>query len=212
MLIGDNVDPLFLWILRFKVNTPDGGLNWVLKMPATTEANAKAKAILISKHYRAVMPSTCEIYRATISKSNSTKDSRIVKDAIGDGMYLQSGVGPAATVYNKFDACVKVRFEDEDGSGVTFEIGPVPDTIIQGGEFPLAITSVDDMTAADPADPVQDVVYAAAFRNLMLLVGKYCGRIEAKTNVPGGTYKYSKFKTAHVIGVGRKKGGRVFVK
>lgn len=212
MITGNNVDPNFLWYLRFKVNTPDGGLNWVLRMPDRDEASALAKSILIADAYKAIMPSTCEIKHCTLSKSNALKDSRIVTGALGDGMYLQSGVDPADTVYNQFDDVVKVRFEDEDGQGVTHKIGPVPDTIILAGEIPLAITSVTDMTAADPAAPVQPVTYATAFTALMLLVGKYCGRIEAKTNNPGGTYKYSKFKKAHVIGVGSKKGGRVFVK
>lgn len=212
MTPGNHTGAESLWKLRFKVNTPDGGYNLMLHLPNMVEADAKAAAIKIAEYYRYLIPSTCEIKRCTISKSNTTKDSRIVKDAIGDGRYLNV-VLTDPTVYNKSDDCIKVRFEDLDGSGITLEIGPVPDTIITGGEIPLAISSVEDMTAADPTSPiVTDLVYATAFQGLMLLIGKNCARVQASTNNPGGTYQYSKFKTAHVLGVGRKKGGRIFVK
>lgn len=212
MTTGNNVDPLFLWILRVKTNTPDGGFNLKLHLPETSEADAKTRANKIIDHYKYLIPSTAEIRRATISRSNVTKDSRILTAGLGDGKYLQNDVDPDPTVYNQADDVIKVRFEDDDGGGVTMKIGPVPDTIIVGGEIPLAIASVTDVTAADPVPIVTDVVYATAFTQFMLLVAKYCARVEAKTNNPGGTYKFSKYKNAHVIGVGKKKGGRVFVK
>lgn len=212
MNTGTNEDPNFLWIMRLKVNSPDGGFNLKLHLPHQSEADAKARAIKIADHYKYLLPSTCEIRRATISKSNVTKDSRIITAALGDGKYLQNDADPDPTVYNQADDVIKVRFEDNDGGGVTMKIGPVPDTIIVGGEIPLAIASVTDVSAADPAAIVTDVVYATAFTQFMLLVAKYCARVEAKTNLPGATYKYSLFKAAHVIGVGKKKGGRIFVK
>lgn len=208
---GTNVDPNFLWYVRFKINTPNGGFNLKLSMPNTTEINALLQGNKIADHYKYLIPSTCEIIRATISKSNTAKDSRILKAALGDGKYLQNGVAPPATTYNLASDTIKVRFEDEDGSGVTMKLGPVPDTIIGNGEVILPIASVTDMTAPDPVPIITDVVYATAFAQFMLLIGKYCARVEAKTNNPGGAYNFSKFKAAHVIGVGKKKGGRILV-
>jgi len=209
---GTNVTPNFLWKLRFKINTPDGSLNFVLHLADMTEAAAKAAALKIAEYYRYLIPSTCEIKRCTISKSNTTKDSQIITGAIGDGRYLNV-VLTTPTVYNQATDTIKVRFEDNDGSGLTLQIGPVPDTIITGGEIPLPISSVTDMSAADPTSPiVTDVVYATAFNGLMLLIGKYCARVKSSTNNPGGTYEYSKFKAAHVIGVGKKKSGKILVR
>lgn len=211
MATGTNADPNFLWKLRAKINTPDGGLNWMLHLANKTQAQALAAAVKIMAHYRAILPSTCEVKHCTISKSNTNKDSKIVMAAIGDGLYLQSGVDPAATTYNRFDDCLKVRFEDEAGWGVTEKIGPIPDTIIGNGEIILPIASVTDMTAADPAAPTQPVTYATAFQGLMLLIGKNCSRVKSSTNIAGGNYDYFAFEAAHVIGVGKKKGGRISV-
>lgn len=211
MASGNNVEPNFLWTLRFKVNTPDGGLNWQLKLPNMTQTQALTAAQKIAAYYLALMPSTCEVKHCTISKSNAAKDSKIVIAAIGDGQYGQSGMSPAATVYNRFDDCIKVRMECVDGGGETIKIGPVPDTIIGGGEILLPIASVTDMTTADPIAPVQPITYATGFAALILLIGKYAGRVKSKTNIPGGTYDFFAFEAAHVLGVGKKKGGRISV-
>lgn len=214
MITGANGPDNFLWKLRIKINTPDGGLNFLCHLPDMSLVLAKAAALKICIAYKALVPSTCEIKRATISKSNTNKDSKLLKNVIGDGLYGGIAADPPVvpTVYNRYTDCIKVRFEDTDGGGVTMKIAPVPDTIILGGGIPLPIDSVEDMTVADPAAPVQPVLYSTAFKNLMILIGKNCCRVEAKTNIPGGSYKYAKFDTAHVLGVGGKKGGLVSVK
>lgn len=212
MANGTNTPPNFLYNLRFKINTPDGGLNWKLSFAEMTEVNALAASIDIANRLRALMPSTCEIYAATISKSNRTKDSRFIPGCIGSGQYLQSGMSPAATVYNHFTDAILVRFEDSDGQGVSMKIGPVPDTIITNGQIPLPITGVTDATVAPAALGAQPITYATEFTQLMQAIAKNCAKIVSKNNIPGGTYNYSAFTKANVKRVCKKKGGRVFVK
>lgn len=214
MITGHSGPDNYLWKLRFKVNTPDGGSNLLLHLPDMTLVAAKAAALKIGIAYKALIPSTCELRRSTISKSNTKKDSKLLKSLRGDGLYGGIAADPPVvpTVYNNAENCIKTRFEDVDGGGVTLNIGPVPDAIITAGDIPLPIASVEDMTVADPAAPVQPVLYSTAFAALMLLIGKYCCRVESKTNVPGGDYLYARFESAHVLGVGKKKLGRIFVK
>lgn len=211
MAAGDNAGPNYLFTMRTKVNTPDGGLNWNLKFANMTIAQALVAANKIMAYYINLLPSTCEIVHCTLSQSNTTKDSKIVRGALGQGLYLQSGMSPAATTYNRFDDVIKVRFECVDGGGVTEKIGPVPDTIIGNGEVILPIADVTDMTVADPIAPVQPLTYATGFAAMMLLIGKNCSRVVAKNNIPGGTYNYFAFSAAYAIGTGKKKGGRVLL-
>lgn len=212
MAIGTNTSPAFLWKLRFKINTPDGGLNFSLALAEKLEAPAIAAAVDIANRVRALMPSTCSIWACTISKSNTKKDSRIIPGVLGDGLYLQNGVGPAATVYNKFDDALLVRFEDDDGAGVSMKFGPIPDTIIGGGDVILPITGVTDGAVAPAALGAQPITFATEFTQLMQSIAKNCVHLQTKGNVPGGNYTYYTFKTANVKRVTRKKGGRVFVK
>lgn len=212
MLTGTNVGPTYLWYLRFKINTPDGGLNWKIPLIDLSEADAKSAAVKIALRLLGIMPSTCEIYAATISKSNTTKDSKLVPGALGDGIYLQNGTPPVPSVYNRFDDALLIRFEDTDGGGVSMAIAPVPDTIIVAGQVPVAIAPVTDMTAALAADPTNASVYHTTMEDLMLAVGKYSGRVKASTNIPGGNYSYARYNAAFFKRVTKKKGGRVFTK
>ncbi len=212
MATGTNVSPLFLWKLRFKVNTPDGGLNMLLQMAEISEATALTQAADIAARYRAIMPSTCAIYSATLSKSNTKKDSRIVTAAIGAGLYGQGGVDPEESTYNRFDDACLMRFEDADGGGITLKIGPVPDDFIEAGDPAAAVASVIDMSAALAVTAVQPVVYQTELKNLAHAIGKYCHHVESANNIPGGTYTYFPWVRAHFKRIGEKKGGRVFTK
>lgn len=202
--------PLYLWSLKIKINTPDGGLNTKFHICNKTDTDAIVVANDICARLKILMPSTTEIFGAVISKSNTARDSRILPDAIGDGSYLQTGVDPAATTYNRYDDCISVRFEDEDGDGVTMKLGPIPDTIIGGGSIILPIAAVTDVTVAAAALTAGGAPYATEFTKLMLTIARGCGHVKAKTNVPGGGYDFAIFKRAYVLGVGKKKGGRTF--
>lgn len=209
---GTNTSPNFLWKLRFKINTPDGGLNWLLQIAEKIEADAVTIATDIAARFKSILPSVCTIYACTLSKSNTKKDSRIIAGAIGSGLYGQVDENSDPTVSNKYDDAILVRFENEDGGGVSMAIGPVPDTIITDGEITLPISSVTDMAPAVAASAAQPVTYATEFTKLMHAIGKNCNHVQTKNNEPGGTYTYYVFNKAHVKRVTRKKKGRVFVK
>lgn len=209
---GTNISPNFLWRVRFKINTPDCGQNFLLQIAEKTEAVAIAAVVDIAARLRALMPSTCEIYSCTISKSNTKRDSRIVPGAIGPGLYLQSGVSPAATVYNQATDCFLIRFEDDDGGGVSLKIGPIPDTEILNGDAVHVPVGVTDGTIAPAVLAAQPITYATEFTQLMQSIAKNCHLVQTKANVPGGAYTYTVFKTANFKKVAKKKGGRVFVK
>lgn len=212
MSIGLNVDPNVLWKCRYHINTPDGGLNFSLHKAEANEAAAQAAFVDIAQRLLAIMPSTCEIFACTMSKDDVKKDGRIIAAAIGKGMYLQSGVSPAATPYNRFDDCINVRLENSDGSGVTIKIGPVPDTIILGGDMVTVPANVTDGSVAPAALGAQPITYATEFTQLMQSICKNCHHVSTKNHTPGGNYTYFTFTKAYATRVSRKKGGRVFVK
>lgn len=210
---GLNVSPNFLWKLRFKVNTPDGGLNWMLHIAEKTFAQANTVAEDIASRYRSLMPETCEIYHCTLSKDNPKKDSRIVKAAIGDGLYHADVEDPEFdSTYNRFDDVLLIRFENEDGWGITHKFGPVPDGIIVAGEMPLAPVSVTDIAPAVAAQAAQPVTYATELTKLMHAIAKNTHHVQTAGHTPGEGYTYYNFERAHFIRTGKKKGGRVFTK
>lgn len=213
MAIGANLDAAPLWKLRVKINTPDGGLNWSLHMAETAEASARSIAGDVCNRLRAIMPSVCEIFAATISKDNTKKDSRSLPEAIGPGLYGQGGVSPPASTYNRFDDSILVRLENDDGGQVACKIAPVPDAIIVAGDIADPITNVSGIpVGVVPATAAQPVVYKTEFNNLMATIVKYCHHVSTKNHVPGGAYTYFPFKNAIVQRVAKKKGGRVSTK
>jgi hypothetical protein len=211
-MLGTNTSPNFLWKVRFKINTPDAGLNFLLQIAEQTEAAAITAVTDIAGRLRALMPSTCEIFACTISKSNTRRDSRMIPGAIGPGLYLQSGVSPAATVYNQATDVFLIRFEDADGSGVSMKIGPIPDTEISAGDAAHVPAAVTDGSAAPAALGAQPITFATEFTQLMQAICKYTHHVETKNNAPGGNYTFSAYTKANFKRVAKKKGGRVFVK
>lgn len=209
---GLNQAPNYLWKLRFKVNTPDGGLNWMLHIAEKPYATAQAIAEDIASRYRALMPETCEIYHCTLSRDNPKKDSRIVKAALGDGLYHFEEVTPNISTYNRFDDVLLIRFENEDGWGISHKFGPVPDGIIVAGEVPLPPVSVTDIAPAVAAQAAQPVVYATELTKLMHKIAKDTHHVQTKDHIPGETYVYYNFERAHFVRAAKKKGGRVFTK
>ena len=148
MSIGTNTTPNFLWKARFKINTPDGGINFSLHLAETLQADAITRVQDIANRLLSIMPSTCALYACTISKDDSKKDSRLVPNVIGPGLYGITAPGDPETTYNQYVDCILVRMENVDGGGTTIKIGPVPDAIIGNGEVILPITSVTDFAPA----------------------------------------------------------------
>lgn len=212
MSVGTNTAPNVLWKGRYKINTPDGGLNFSLHIAEQPAAVALAAFSDIAERLIALMPSTCEIFAAVMSMDNTSKDGQIIADAIGEGKYLQNGATPPATLYNKFDDAILCRFENTNGSGVTLKIAPVPDTIIGGGQILIPILPVTDATVVPTVLPVQPIVYDVEFTQLMQSIAKNCHHVSTKNHTPGGNYTYYAFSKAYAIRVGRKKGARVFTK
>jgi len=212
MPAGLNQAPNHLWKLRFKVNTPDGGLNWMLHIAEKTFADAHTIAVDIASRYRALMPETCEVYHCTLSRDNPKKDSRIVTAGLGDGLYHFEEVVENVSTYNRFDDVLLVRFENQDGWGITHKIGPVPDGIIIAGEVPLPPASVTDIAPAVAAQVAQPIVYATEFTKLMHAIAKNTHHLQTAEHTPGEGYIYFNFERAHFIRAGKKKGGRVFTK
>lgn len=212
MATGTNTTPSFLWKARFKINTPDGGINFTLHMAETIEADAKTRAADIANRLKSIMPSTCELYACTISKDDTKKDSRLIPNVIGPGLYGIVDDTSDETVYNRFNDAILVRFENVDGGGTTMKICPIPDSIIANGSIVLPISAVTDFAPAVAAGAAQPVTYATEFTKLMHAIGKYCHHVKVANHVPGGTYTYFPFSSAVVKRVGGKKGARVFVK
>lgn len=213
MAVGTNTTPNFLWKLRVKINTPDGGLNFSLHRAESNEADARAAFLDICNRLRAIMPSTCEIFMATMSKDNTKKDSRLIPEAIGDGLYGQGGVDPDPTTYNRFDDAFLLRFENAEGGEVPLKLAPIPDLEIVAGEAAHIPDSVVGTPAgALPAIGAQPVTFKTELENLMKAITKNCHHVVTKNHTPGGNYTYFAFENAHFLRVAKKKGGRVSTK
>lgn len=213
MANGTNTAPNFLWKIFFKINTARKGFNIAFHMAETPEATARAAAIDLSARMLAIMPSTAAIFFAAMSKDDPAKDSRIIPEAQGVGLYLQNGVSPAATPQDSSNTCINIRFENNNGGGVTRQYLPIPDTIITNDTVVLPITPVVGRPGALPAAPVaQPVTYATEFNKLMQAIVFNFHHVQTRGHVPGGNYTYYPFQNAYVLGVSAKKGGRVFTR
>lgn len=213
MPTGGNPGDLPLWKLRLKINTPDGGLNSSFWCALKIEADARAACIDLGNRILAIMPSTCEIFSAVMSKDTTKKDGRVIPDIIADGRYGQGGVDPEPTTYNRYDDAFLIRIENNDGGWMDYKHGPIPDGEIVAGEAPNAPDSVVGVPAgALPAIAAQPVVFKTELNNLMKALVKNFTHIQTKGHTPGGTYTYFLFENAHYERVTKKKGGRVFTK
>lgn len=202
----------FLWKYRLKINTPDGGLVTTLWFPNKNQVDAEAAAVDISARMKCLMPSTTEIFSASIHRQNGKRDGFFMPNLLGPGTYVTPGVDPPPSTYNRFDDAILVRMEDAEGVWVSVPIGPVPDNIIQNQEIPIAIAGVGAQIAPPAAIVNNPVVYNVEFTKLMAALVFYCGHVVAKTNINGGAYDFTTFVRANVKRVTKKKGGRVFLK
>src|SRR5436190_10921073 len=107
--------PQPLWHLNFKINHGRRGLNMKFHIAGGVEGDVKTKAIDIATRLRWIMPTSAEIAFASISKDNTTKDSRLIPGALGNGLSPEAAETPAESVPDLPTTCLLIRFEHEDG-------------------------------------------------------------------------------------------------
>lgn len=208
---GSNTDPNFLWHGNVKINTDTMGFNWKFHVAEKPEADAITSLGALTSLMKKMMPVNSEITYATVAKDNHAKDSRFSRAAIGVGAYGLDLTTPAGEDYNRPDDCLLIRFEHAGGSSVTRKLGPVPDSIIEGGA--IAGTFPTDVTAAVVAAPAAWVTgdtYPVMVNKFMKAFMYYTHHL-VSGHSPGGPYVYYGWTAAYVLRVGRKKGGRVLV-
>ncbi len=196
-----------LWHGNFKILTDEHRFNFKFHIAETDETTAMAVCVDLAARYKKLMPEGGSISYATLTRDNSKKDSRYVKDAIGPGEYVTAAGPPAVPAqYDYSKVCLLVRFEHEDGGSVSRKVNPIPDTKITDGGLIAAISAVVGLPATVPAVGAAD--WETEFTNFMKAFVKGTHHV-VSGHAPGGPYTYFPWKNAYVLRVGDKKGGRL---
>lgn len=196
-----------LWKLNFKINTEHRGFNLGFHIAEKNEADAKAAGIKIAKHLKGVLPTSAAIVFATVSKDNAVKDSRFIRDALGEGQFILAG--PVNTTYDFSQTSLLVRLEHAGGSLVPMKLGPLPDTVVTDEAIVDALDDVADFSGPEPADPAVFTVWADNYKSLMQVIIMRTAFVKAD-HLPGLAYTWFAWTSAFPIRIARKKGGRVF--
>lgn len=211
MAQGTNTDPNFLWHGNVKINTDTMGFNFKFHVAEKPEADAKIALLKLAALQLLLMPGNSEIVYATVSKDNTAKDSRAVRGALGVGAYVTAaGPPPVPALYNRPDDALLIRFEHLGGGSVTRKIGPLPDTLVVGGNMSITIADVDAPVVAAPAEAAPGDAWEVLCNKFMKAFMFYTQHLQSG-HQPGTGYTYFPWTAAYVLRVGRKKGGRVLV-
>ncbi len=155
------------------------------------------------------MPTSAEIFFATISKWDSKRDSRFLPNAVGPGTYVEDDGPPVVSDYDISRTSMLIRLEHDGGGSVTRKFCPVPDSIIFGGKSVDAIDPV--IGSAPPLDlPGAAADWVTEFKNFMQALIYSTTHIESG-GAPGGPYTSRAYLNAYAIRTGVKRGGRVFI-
>lgn len=198
-----------LWHMNYKINTPTRGFNFKLHVPNVDEATVIPIAERIGQRLLYLMPSTCEIFYATISKDDTDQDSRRVPGALGGGLYGQTGSSPAATKPDNSRSAILTRFEHSAGGGVNMKFAPIPDTVCTDDTLTTIPTAVVGVPVGALALPGAGADFFVEFTTLMKDIVQSCKAIKSG-HPPGGAFKYANFLNAYYTRLAVKKGGRIF--
>ena len=199
-----------LWKMTLKINTDDRGFTESFYLADKTEADAKTGALDIAGRIKGVLPTDAEIFLATLSKDGPSRDGLFLHTALGAGTYGTLLAVPAPSFVDQARTHLYLRMENSLNQPVTRKMGPVPDLIVTAGDVTASIPSVVGAVLAAPAVDVATDVYADRFEKLIKSIMFYTCHLKAG-HTPGGGYTYETWKNAHVVRVGQKKGGHVFI-
>lgn len=198
-----------LWVANYKLNGPHRGFNLKFNLAEKTESEAKTIATDLGKKIRAILPGDCEIFYATISKTDTRRDSRYIPDCVGGGQSLISAGPDVPTECNHERDSLRVRFESAGPQPVTRLFPMIPDTEVEGQELANAITAVTEMPPSNPTVPVAFIDWAANFNTLLKTIVYSTHHVKTPAT-PGGVYTYYAWNAAYPGALSTKKGGRDF--
>lgn len=199
-----------LWHVLFKINGRKG-YNFKFHVPNVDEPTCRTVATRIALRIKALLPTTCAIHYATMTKDDTDQDSRRIPEAFGAGTAGASWTVPF--VNSKPDnssSCILTRFEHSAGGGVNMKIAPIPDTVVEDDELVVPIPSIIGVPAGVLPLPGVGVSFALEFAAFMGDMIQSAKAVKSG-HLPGGPFKYANFLNAHVTGIRVKKGGRVFI-
>lgn len=199
-----------LFKINFKINTEDHGFNESWHVQGGDVAAARTKAIAIATARRRIMPADCEIAYATMSKDDSKRDSKFIPEARGAGLIIGTGVSPPPTTVNDDKTAVKIRFENDGGGSETRLLVGVPDGEVTSNalvNLPTDVTAT--FAAADPAEG-DLTLFALQLTNFMKIITKHAINVRAG-HAPGAVYTWWPYTAAYYVGIGKKKGGKIFI-
>lgn len=198
-----------LWHANYKINTDFRGFNFKLHFRGVNEASVRAIAIRLGQRMLAVLPASAEIIMATINKDDSDRDSRMVPDVIGPGVYVVGHTGTTAAKFDNSRTCLNFRLEHAAGGGITRKWAPIPDDVVTGQMLISSIAGLQTITAAPTTAPNAATSWYDEMKNLIQDIA-FSSQAIKTGHAPGGPFKYAAFQNAYVMGVSVKKGARVF--
>lgn len=202
-------DPGTLFHLNLKVNTWQRGFNFKFHLKGADYAAVMPGCIGIADRMKGIMPTDSEIFYAAVSMDNSNRESKFVRDALGDGKFAQTGDPLPAKPFDNSRSGLLVRFEISDGLWVSRVFNPIPDEVMTDGDLVNAITDITAPVIAAPAAYAGADTYAQAWTKFLQAVMFWSVFVKAG-HPPGGAYRSSPWSAAYVLRQGVKKGGRVF--
>ncbi len=199
-----------LWSLNLKINSDQKGFNEKYWIAEKTEADAKTASLAICAQRLKLLPTNAEIFFATMSKNNSTRDSRFLHTGLGVGTYQFGDPTPVDTEYDYAGTSLLIRMENESGSSFSRKICCVPDNIVEGGTLVSSVSPVTSTPLALPAADAVDATWYAKMNRFMALLCFYTHHVQSD-HAPGGPYTYFAFTSAFAMRIAQKKGARHFI-
>jgi len=198
-----------LWHLNYKINTDFRGFNFKLHVRGANEAAARAIAIRLGLRMLNVLPLDAEIVMATLNKDDSDRDSRMVPDVFGPGLYVAPSPATPPSVFDNSRTCLNFRLEHSAGSGITRKWAPLPDVPVSAQALTTAIAGMQGIAAGPTDAPGAAASWFLEMKNFIQDIAFSTQAIKSG-HAPGGPFKYATFVNAYVMRVDVKRGARVF--
>jgi hypothetical protein len=199
-----------LFHVNFKINTAERGFNMKYHMNGTNYAAVMANAVALSGYLKKILPSDAAVFYATVTRDDSKRDSKFLRDALGQGEYITSaGPPPVPSLYDMPQTAVLVRLENTEGDSISRKINPIPDTVITDALVGGSVADVVTTLSAPSGAAGSGATWYLNFNLFMQAMVAYTIWVRANHS-PGGDFTYAAWNAAFVLRTAVKKGGRVF--
>lgn len=197
-----------LWHGIYKINSESRSFNFKVHFAEIDEAAARDRADKIGKYLKYLMPTSCEMFFASVNKDNTAPDSRFIAGAVGPGLYGTLATPAVETDVDASQTALKIRFEHSEGGVLTRKLCPLPDTVVTGDKLTTPVVGiVAPVVGAIPA-PGAGADWFAELTNFLKYLCVNTHHVKGG-HAPGGNYTYFNWAAIIPTKIGKKKGGSV---